>query len=129
MMIQRRAIATGIKTRISCHSFRVTGIPTYLHNGGKLEVAQQMTGHESGRTTGLYDRANDSVALDEVEGCIKSSLNRPRITKHHSQASPATSVHGPSKCKCHRRHCPIPSPSPDCNRPGWAAREETYAWL
>jgi len=26
-----------------------------------------MAGHESARTTGLYDRRNDSVALDEVE--------------------------------------------------------------
>ena len=41
MMIQRRAIAAGIETRISCHSFRATGITTYLQNGGKLEVAQQ----------------------------------------------------------------------------------------
>ena len=67
MMIQRRAVAAGIATKISCHSFRATGITTYLTNGGKLEVAQQMAGHESARTTGLYDRRNDSVALDEVE--------------------------------------------------------------
>ena len=67
MMIQRRAVAAGIATKISCHSFRATGITTYLQNGGKLEVAQQMAGHESARTTGLYDRRNDSVALDEVE--------------------------------------------------------------
>jgi hypothetical protein len=26
-----------------------------------------MAGHESSRTTGLYDRRNDAVALDEVE--------------------------------------------------------------
>ena len=67
MMIQRRALAAGIETKISCHSFRATGITTYLQNGGKLEVAQQMAGHESARTTGLYDRRNDSVALDEIE--------------------------------------------------------------
>ena len=30
MMIQRRAIAAGIETKISCHSFRATGITTYL---------------------------------------------------------------------------------------------------
>jgi integrase/recombinase XerD len=52
-MLQRRAEAAGIKTRVSCHSFRATGITTYLQNGGKLEVAQQMAGHESARTTGL----------------------------------------------------------------------------
>jgi site-specific recombinase XerD len=67
MMIQRRATTAGIRTKISAHSFRATGITTYLQNGGKLEVAQQMAGHESARTTGLYDRRNDSVALDEVE--------------------------------------------------------------
>ncbi len=55
-MIQRRARAAGIRTRISCHSFRATGIITYLQNGGKLEIAQQMAGHESACTTGLYDR-------------------------------------------------------------------------
>jgi site-specific recombinase XerD len=66
-MIRRRAVAAGIGTKISCHSFRATGITTYLQNGGKLEVAQQMAGHESARTTGLYDRRNDSVALDEIE--------------------------------------------------------------
>ena len=67
MMIQRRARAAGLKTKISAHSFRATGITTYLQNGGKLETAQQMAGHESARTTGLYDRRSDEVALDEVE--------------------------------------------------------------
>lgn len=55
-MIQRRARATGLQSKISVHSFRATGITTYLQNGGKLEIAQQMAGHESARTTGLYDR-------------------------------------------------------------------------
>jgi integrase/recombinase XerD len=67
MMIQRRARAAGLRTKISCHSFRATGITTYLQNGGKLEIAQQMAGHESARTTGLYDRRNDDVELDEIE--------------------------------------------------------------
>ncbi len=67
LMIQRRAKAAGLWTKISAHSFRATGITTYLQNGGKLEIAQQMAGHESARTTGLYDRRNDQIALDEVE--------------------------------------------------------------
>jgi len=67
MMIQKRAKAAGLRTRISAHSFRATGITTYLQNGGKLEIAQRMAGHESARTTGLYDRRTDEVALDEVE--------------------------------------------------------------
>ncbi len=69
-MIQRRAPAAGLRTKISCHSFRATGITTYLQNGGKLEVAQQMAGHESACTIGLYDRRNDTVALDEVERVV-----------------------------------------------------------
>lgn len=66
-MIQRRAVAAGIGTKIGCHTFRATGITEYLRNGGKLEIAQQMANHESARTTGLYDRRNDQLSLDEVE--------------------------------------------------------------
>ena len=66
-MIGRRAADADIRTKISCHTFRATGITEYLRNGGKLEVAQQMANHESARTTGLYDRRNDQVSLDEVE--------------------------------------------------------------
>jgi len=66
-MIRRRAHGVGIKTEIGCHTFRATGITAYLKNGGKLEVAQQMAAHESARTTGLYDRRDDDVSLDEIE--------------------------------------------------------------
>jgi integrase/recombinase XerD len=66
-MIRRRALAAGIKTEIGCHTFRATGITAYLKNGGKLEIAPQMAAHESSRTTGLYDRRNDDISLDEVE--------------------------------------------------------------
>lgn len=69
-MIVRRARAAGIATRIGNHSFRATGITEYLKNGGKLEIAQQMANHESARTTGLYDRRNDQVSLDEVERIV-----------------------------------------------------------
>lgn len=66
-MIRRRALACGLKTKIGNHSFRATGITEYLRNGGKLEIAQQMAAHESARTTGLYDRREDDVSVDEVE--------------------------------------------------------------
>ncbi len=66
-MIRRRAAAAGIRTEIGCHTFRATGITAYLKNGGRLEIAQQMAAHESARTTGLYDRRGDDIALDEVE--------------------------------------------------------------
>ena len=69
-MIRRRAADAGILTKIGNHSFRATGITEYLRNGGKLEIAQQMANHESGRTTDLYDRRNDQVSLDEVERIV-----------------------------------------------------------
>jgi len=69
-MIRRRATAASIETKIGCHSFRATGITEYLRNGGKLEIAQQMANHESARTTGLYDRRDDLVSLDEVERIV-----------------------------------------------------------
>ena len=65
-MIRRRAEAADILTAIGCHSFRATGITEYLRNGGKLEVAQQMANHESARTTGLYDRRQDQINLEEA---------------------------------------------------------------
>ena len=76
-MIQRRAEAAGIKTRISCHSFRATGITTYLQNGGKLEVAQAMAGHESARTTGLYDRRNEPLPSMRWSGSCIEALEVP----------------------------------------------------
>jgi integrase/recombinase XerD len=39
----------------------------YLENGGRLEHAQQMAGHESPRTTKLYDRTKDEITIGEVE--------------------------------------------------------------
>src|SRR5208337_1399525 len=69
-MVQRRAKAAGIETKIGCHTFRATGITIYLTNGGDLEKAQQMAAHESPRTTKLYDRRSDVVSLDEVEKVV-----------------------------------------------------------
>ena len=66
-MIQRRAKAGGIKTRIGNHTFRATGVTAYLKNGGTLERAAQMANHASTRTTQLYDRRAEEVTLDEVE--------------------------------------------------------------
>ena len=69
-MIRRRAVAAGIGTKIGCHTFRATGITAYLKNGGRLEVAQQIAAHESSRTTGLYDRRGDEIAVQEVERIV-----------------------------------------------------------
>lgn len=66
-MIQRRAMAAGIETKIGNHTFRATGITAYLKNGGTLENAAAMANHASTRTTQLYDRRRDEISLDEVE--------------------------------------------------------------
>ena len=66
-MIQRRAKAAGIQTRIGNHTFRATGITAYLKNNGALETAQHIANHESPRTTMLYDRRQEEISLDEVE--------------------------------------------------------------
>jgi integrase len=66
MIIQRRAKAAGIITRMGNHTFRATGVMAYLKNGG-LEPAAQMANHANNRTTQLYDRRAEEVTLDEVE--------------------------------------------------------------
>ena len=66
-MIKRRARMVGLPTEICAHSFRGTGITEYLRNGGDLEVAARIAGHESTRTTQLYNRLNEEILLDEIE--------------------------------------------------------------
>jgi integrase/recombinase XerD len=66
-MIRRRARRAGLPQTTCCHTFRATGITTYLQNGGTIEHAQQIANHESPRTTKLYDRTNDAIGLDEIE--------------------------------------------------------------
>jgi integrase/recombinase XerD len=66
-MIKRRARQAGLPLTTCCHTFRATGITTYLQNGGTIEHAQQIANHESPRTTKLYDRTNDAISLDEIE--------------------------------------------------------------
>ena len=67
LMIRRRAVTAGIVARIGNHSFRGTGITTFLLNGGSLEMAQEMANHSSPRTTKLYDRRNDRITQDAIE--------------------------------------------------------------
>ena len=69
-LVKRRAKAAGLPPEVCCHTFRATGITTYLKNGGTLEKAKYMAGHESARTTGLYDRREEEVSLDEVERIV-----------------------------------------------------------
>jgi integrase/recombinase XerD len=66
-MIKRRAEAAGLPYSTCCHTFRATGITTYLQNGGTLEHAQTIANHESPRTTKLYDRTREELTFEEVE--------------------------------------------------------------
>ncbi|MDF0490958.1 tyrosine-type recombinase/integrase [Sphingomonas sp. H39-1-10] len=66
-MVRRRAKAAGIETKIGNHTFRATGITTFLTNGGTLENAASLANHASTRTTQLYDRRRDTITLAEVE--------------------------------------------------------------
>ena len=67
-VIKRRARQAGLPAEICAHSFRGTGITEYLRNGGDLEVAARIAaGHESTRTTQLYNRLHEEISLDEIE--------------------------------------------------------------
>lgn len=66
-VVRRRAVAAGLSETTCCHTFRATGITSYLLNGGTLDHAQEIAGHASARTTSLYDRRTDSVAASEIE--------------------------------------------------------------
>jgi site-specific recombinase XerD len=66
-MVRRRATKAGVVEKIANHSFRGTGITTYLENDGTLELAQEMANHASPRTTKLYDRRGDKITQDAVE--------------------------------------------------------------
>ncbi len=65
-MIKRRAEAAALPYSTCCHTFRATGITTYLENGGTLEHAQTIANHESPRTTKLYDRTREELSADEI---------------------------------------------------------------
>ena len=66
-MVQRRVEAAGIAGNFSCHSFRATGITTFLENGGSLETAQYIAGHADSRTTKLYDRRAQRATREDIE--------------------------------------------------------------
>jgi integrase/recombinase XerD len=66
-MIKRRPKETGLPYPTCGHTFRATGITTYLLNGGTLEHAQTIANHESPRTTKLYDRTREKLSFDEIE--------------------------------------------------------------
>ena len=66
-MVKRRVKAAELGDAANCHTFRASGITAYLLNGGTLERAQAIAGHESPRTTQLYDRTADDITVEEIE--------------------------------------------------------------
>jgi site-specific recombinase XerD len=66
-MVRRRLSDAGILGEFSNHSFRATGITTFLENGGSLESAQFIAGHADSRTTKLYDRRHQRASLEDLE--------------------------------------------------------------
>ena len=66
-MIKRRVRDADLPDDITNHSFRGTGITEYLRNGGVQEIAARIAGHESTRTTQLYNRTHEEISLDEIE--------------------------------------------------------------
>jgi site-specific recombinase XerD len=66
-MIKRRCEAAALPMSTSCHSFRATGITTFIENGGSLEHARYIANHASTVTTKLYDRTQDTVSAQEME--------------------------------------------------------------
>ena len=66
-MVKRRVKAAELGDATNCHTFRASGITAYLLNGGTLERAQVIAGHESPRTTQLYDRTADDITVEDIE--------------------------------------------------------------
>ena len=53
-----------LRSQISCHMLRATGIAAFLANGGALEHAQEIAVHEGPRATKLYERTNERLTQD-----------------------------------------------------------------
>ena len=65
-MTRRRSEFAGIDTVICNHSFRATGITTYLANEGDLDNARILAGHSRTDTTRLYDRNIERRKMSEI---------------------------------------------------------------
>ena len=74
-------------------ALRATGITTYLQNGATIEHAQhdraaQSAGHESPRTTKLYDRTSDAIRAEAItEGLSLDEIERILIYARQSLLS------------------------------------------
>jgi integrase len=63
-MVRRRCAQAGILTKAGNHTFRATGLTTFLANQG------EPASHASIETTQLYDRRRLDLTLDEVERIV-----------------------------------------------------------
>jgi integrase/recombinase XerD len=69
----------GRPSPVGCHTWRATGVTIYLANGGRFEQAPQMAGHESPRTTKVYDRTRGEISVGEVERSHSPGSFLPRM--------------------------------------------------
>jgi integrase len=65
--VKKAARAAGLDERVGCHSFRATGITTYLKRGGTPKNALRLAGHATPTTTKLCNRTGDEASIEEVE--------------------------------------------------------------
>ena len=69
------------------HSVRATGITENLRDGRDLEVAARIAGHESTRTTHLYNRLREEISLDEIERIHIGTFSLGLAFVPHSRAA------------------------------------------
>jgi len=69
-MVNRRAKAAGAHKILGNHSFRATGITTYMQIGGSLKKAQVLAGHAHISTTKLYDCSEDDDKVEEISTLV-----------------------------------------------------------
>jgi len=65
-MVKRHTGQLGL-AGITNHSFRATGITTFLASGGALDDARRLANHASVNTTKLYDHRPQAVSTSDVD--------------------------------------------------------------
>ena len=86
-IINQRARKSGLPAEIRAHSFRGTGITEYLRNGGDLEVVARRAGHQSTRTTQLYNRPRKQLQAQDSE----EASNYPTTERSSAEDRPLRS--------------------------------------
>ncbi|TDR27009.1 tyrosine-type recombinase/integrase [Hydromonas duriensis] len=54
-------------SKCAAHTFRHTGISTYMNNGGDLRLAQSQARHSSASSTSIYDQRDKKKWRDDIE--------------------------------------------------------------